>query len=1536
MGKTVEQIYQKKSQHEHILTRPDMYIGTIEPITEDIWVYDEVDNIMKQRKCTWIPGLYKIFDEILVNAADNKVRDPEGQTVIKVWVDTHSVRVYNNGEGIPIQRHKEHQLWIPEMIFGHLLTSSNYDDDEAKVTGGRNGFGAKLTNVFSTRFEVQTLHSRSRKQFRMEWCRNMLDHSEPEITPCDGPDFTMVTFYPDFAKFNIQEFTDDMLLMMKRRVFDLAGCTDKTLKCYLNGERIGISTFPEYVDLYPTMGEERVKQSYAKVNDRWEVCVRVSNIGFQQVSFVNSIATTRGGTHVKYIMDQIITKVTEQAKKKSKTEVKPHMIRPFVFLFVNCLIENPSFDSQTKETLNSVRSKFGSSCDIPSSLVDYILKSGIVERSVEAANSKLTKEIASKLRNADRKQVLGIPKLDDANEAGGKYSYRCTLILTEGDSAKTLCTAGLAVKDTDYFGVFPLRGKLLNVRDASLKKVMECEEIQNIMKILGLDMRQRYTSVEGLRYGHLMIMADQDHDGSHIKGLILNMIHHYWPDLLRADGFLQQFITPIVKARRKGRVGVDGESSGEAISFFSMPDYFKWKEAIGPGISQYQLRYYKGLGTSGAKEGREYFENIERHRLQFVSDNDEDRIAMAFAKDRVEERKTWITQFKANESVNEYMDYSVPRVTYKDFVDKELILFSVADCERSIPSIIDGFKPGQRKILFACFKRNLTKSIKVAQFAGYVAEHSAYHHGEQSLVQTIIGMAQNFIGSNNLPLLQQDGQFGTRLQGGKDHAAGRYIFTRLAALTRLLFHPADEYVVTYRDDDGLSVEPYFYMPVIPMVLVNGTSGIGTGFSTTIPSFNPLIIIDNLLRLMDDQPLEPMKPWYFGFTGDIVEKEPGKFMAHGKMNVCSDGVINITELPVGVWTQQYKKFLDDLREKELVIQYREHNTDVTVDFDVWLHPEVLQAWSAEGVLMDRLQLKEYIHTSNIIAFSREGQITKYGGAESVVREFYSIRLEYYQKRKDYLLGQLQRSCSKLENMVRFVREVVEGTLIVTKRKKKELLQDLFQRGYAGFPPQQKKNVSATTIVEEEEEGTDQLSSTERRVQAQSAALHSDDTAVLLGIGVDAGDTAEEEESLETRQRTKDYDYLLGMRLWALTAEMIARLEGQLARLQEELRVMQRRTPQEMWRDDLNVLRKKIEDIFEHRWKEILSIKRKKLEKKREFNTARLRVPLLSDRARAVLRKEMEKKIKGNNGRGGVKAEEGTSSVGDTGGAVVSTTTGRTPAARRPPASRKRKRKDSDEDEDLSLDWLYSDNEEEEDLSSASRPRTLRGVSREGATTRTSRVEEEGPSSGSSIGRGGRRAAPRRTPVAATSAGGGGGSRSSRSSTAKKNSTRKAEEVELDDLDLFGLDAVTPSLMSSSPSAASANSGAKGTGKPLLPREAPTIARTRSQSSSTLTSAFTSSSPSGGAVPSSSSGVRQTKSLLDDNDEEELELLGLKTTAPTPQRSASSTAATSLTSKKEKAPRKVIQRRTVKNRRRRSYSSEDDDDEEESISSEEEDT
>ena len=253
---------------------------------------------------------------------------------------------------------------------------------------------------------------------------------------------------------------------------------------------------------------------------------------------------------------------------------------------------------------------------------------------------------------------------------------------------------------------------------------------------------------------------------------------------------------------------------------------------------------------------------MEKHLKPFSAADDEGRqlIDMAFNKKKADDRKEWLRRFQPGT----YMDHRVKEIPIPDFINKELILFSMADNARSIPSSVDGLKPGQRKILFSCFKRNLRSEIKVAQLAGYVSEHSAYHHGEQSLCSTIVGMAQNFVGSNNLPLLDPIGQFGTRLQGGKDAASPRYIFTNLPSLARTIFHPSDDPLLTYLNDDGQNIEPEWYLPILPLLLVNGGDGIGTGWSTSIPNYNPRDVVHNLKRLMRNEELEPIHPWYRGF------------------------------------------------------------------------------------------------------------------------------------------------------------------------------------------------------------------------------------------------------------------------------------------------------------------------------------------------------------------------------------------------------------------------------------------------------------------------------------------------------------------------------------------------------------------------------------------------------------------------------------------------------------------------------------------------
>ena len=563
---TIEETYQKKSQLEHILLRPDTYIGSVEQMTETMWVYDADKETIVQKQISYVPGLYKIFDEILVNAADNKQRDRSMDCIkIDINADTNTISVWNNGQGIPVAKHKEEKMFVPTLIFGHLLTSSNYNDEEEKVTGGRNGYGAKLCNIFSTKFTVETGTIEYKSQFRQTWGSNMTKASEPKVKEFTGSDFTKVTFCPDLAKFKMDKLDGDIVSLMSRRAFDVAAST-RGVKVFLNGKRVPVKTFKDYVDLYIKNDEDdsgnSLKVIHEVVNDRWEVGLTLSDNGYQQMSFVNSIATTKGGRHVDYVTDMIVKQLIEILKKKNKggVNIKPHQVKTHMWIFVNCLIVNPTFDSQTKENMTLQMKSFGSKCNLSEKFIAAVTKSGIVESVLTWAKFKADTELTK--ASGKKHGKLKIPKLEDAIQAGTKNSIRCTLFLTEGDSAKSLVMSGLSVIGHDYYGVFPLRGKLLNVREATHKQILDNAEINSLIKILGLQYKKKYNDeddMKTLRYGKVMIMTDQDQDGSHIKGLVINFIHCNWPELIRQN-FLEEFITPIVKVTYYHSVCLDNNS----------------------------------------------------------------------------------------------------------------------------------------------------------------------------------------------------------------------------------------------------------------------------------------------------------------------------------------------------------------------------------------------------------------------------------------------------------------------------------------------------------------------------------------------------------------------------------------------------------------------------------------------------------------------------------------------------------------------------------------------------------------------------------------------------------------------------------------------------------------------------------------------------------------------------------------------------------------------------------------------------------------
>ncbi|PGH23606.1 DNA topoisomerase 2 [Polytolypa hystricis UAMH7299] len=1130
---TATERYQKLTQLEHIIKRPDTYVGSVERTERQMWVFNSETESMQYRDVSYVPGLYKIFDEILVNAADNRHND-KNMDEIRITVDRASgeISVWNNGRGIPIEIHSKEGVHIPELIFGHLLTSSNYDDDQQKVTGGRNGYGAKLCNIFSTEFTIETADSRKKKKYKQTWTDNMSKVGKAKITDCKGDDYTKVTFKPDFKKFGMEGMDDDFEALAKRRVYDLAGTSKVAVK--LNGSRIPVRNFKKYMEMYTKAikqerGEEAAKDKTDILTDstspRWEIGFAVSDGSFQQVSFVNSIATTSGGTHVNYITDQICNRLLDHLKKKNKggAQLKAAQIRNHIFIFINCQIVNPAFTSQTKEQLTTKHTQFGSKCVLPDEFLKKILKTQVMENIIHFAQQKADQIL--KKSDGSRRSRMNNPKLTDANKAGTREGHHCTLILTEGESAKGLAMAGRAVVGPDHFGIFPLRGKLLNVRDASIDQISKNTEIQNIKNFLGLQHKKEYTDTKGLRYGHLMIMTDQDHDGSHIKGLLINFLQVQFPSLLKIPEFLIEFITPIVKVW-KG----DPKKPTVSKSFFTLPEYEAWREIHGHD-RRWEKKYYKGLGTSTTDDAQIYFRDLDKHLKQFhvMQEHEPALIDLAFSKKKADERKEWLRQFKPGT----YLDHTTDEITYTDFVNRELILFSMADNIRSIPSVVDGLKPGQRKVMYTCFKRNVKKDVKVFELAGYVSGMTAYQHGDASLQQTIVGLAQTFVGSNNINCLEPSGNFGSRLQGGSDCASARYIFTRLSPFARRIFHPADEPLLTHEIDDGKAIEPTVYVPVVPLVLINGADGIGTGWSTSIPNYNPEDVVDNLKRMMDGEDPVPMHPWFRGFTGEVVDLGGERYKFSGRIKETGNNEVEISELPVRTWTQDFKDKLEEIIKADkvpsFIKDYKDYNTHTKVHFIIQLDEKHAAKTLAEG-LEEKFKLTRTIATTNLVAFDTEGRITKYHSAEDMLKEFFAYRLKFYEKRKQHVLGELQRELEKFTNQARFIKMIIDGKLVIAKKRKADLVPELKEKGFKPFP------------------------------KVSDAAKAGEITPVAED---------EEEEELENEVLGLDvYDYLLGMPLWSLTKEKLDKLDRQIGDKEMEIDELIKLSKEDIWRKDLD--------------------------------------------------------------------------------------------------------------------------------------------------------------------------------------------------------------------------------------------------------------------------------------------------------------------------------------------------------------------------------
>jgi len=1055
--------YKKLLHHDQILLRPETYIGSVNHIhsSEPVWLLKE--KRIQLSEATFSEGLLQIFIEILSNAIDNVWRSKKNRcSQIKVNIDTISGKtsIWNDGSHIPVMIHPIEKMYVPEMIFGNLLTSSNYDDEKERKTSGRNGIGAKATNIFSSFFEVEISDQERNLVYTQLWENNMKTTHPPVIKQSlkKGTEITLskkgtkITWIPDFKRFGMKMYDEDCINMMKKRVYDTAMiCSVDGVKVFLDNEEVPVKCLRDYVScFYPEPPQEIL---FFDSSDSHVVLAPFDS--FVQISFVNGSCTSDGGVHVDDWTDAIFKPIADKIntcmKKKKSSTISQKDVKQYFALFVNATLDKPKFTSQTKTKLSGPHV---SSPLIKKSDIDKLMKWEFVE----------TIKNKFRLKSLDALDKIGKKRGISGNVIHANFSknpnkkkerHKCILCITEGLSALGYVTKGisyglLGVAGNDYFGALAIRGKLLNVRNCSSTTITKNKEVQSLVEALGLQSNVDYTQEENqknLKYGKLLVCADSDADGIHIVGLVYNLFHQLYPSLLKTD-FFHFLRTPIVKVNQKE----------ESVSFFYLAQAHEFIDRN--HVSQDNIHYLKGLGSSTDREiKKDFSKNLVAQVV--LDEKGNDMMEKIFDKKRAEFRKTWITSFEGGKEKKE--PKLLERLNITDFLNQELITFSVEDCKRSIPSLMDGLKESQRKLLYSAFKRKLNKEIKVSRFTKWAAGDTNYHHGEEGLDDTLKNMGQRFVGSNNIPLFYDGGSFGSRLTNGEDAANGRYITTKLDFLTRILFPEEDDVLLENIFEEGMKIEKKVYVPILCMALVNGTMGIGTGFSSTIPSYNSLDIMKwqktwiqckgkykTEMNGMTITETEELIPWWKGFLG-TTKIQNQKIVTTGKIEEIKDSCKNkenkesykITELPIGkknLSILKYESILEKMTDEKEILRYDRYGSANSVHFVVYTKQK------PEESIVEFFGLTDCVHTSNMVLFSSENKLKKYKDVEEILHEFCCVRLQLYGKRKEYYLDLFSKKLEKTRSKIRFIQECQKRTLILEKKEEEDVWKELAEKKY----------------------------------------------------------------------------------------------------------------------------------------------------------------------------------------------------------------------------------------------------------------------------------------------------------------------------------------------------------------------------------------------------------------------------------------------------------------------------------------------------------
>lgn len=1189
--KTGEIGARKLDQREHILHRPDTYIGSVvrNKSSGRIWVLE--NSRFKCREAYFTEGLLRIFMEPASNAIDNIWRSKQFKVPAKIIRftinrETGWISVWNDGLPIPLCKFKDEKtgietgLWYPEEIFGSLLTSSNYNDSESRKTSGKNGFGSKLTIIFSKMAEVEIFNPKYKAIYKQIWSDNMTTKQSPvwdkdssHFPTEDGKTgYTLFKFKPDYDRLDFPNgLDDDMMAIIEKSIYDYALIASLNgVETFYNNKLVPVSDFKSYVNLYYDSPPEEMLQLNS--SDCSVIIAPKADPYFRgdlmHVAFMNGILTSRGGVHVdawdESIFRPIVNKINKvkpegkekaqkEAKKDKKTKAKSKPSRPIIdithvrkyfSLFIVAEAENPHFSNQNKDHYNSPAIE----TRVRPADIKKLMTWSFVERIEEGI--KLREFSSLKDAGKKKRNYLHVEGLEDANYAGDpKRGKDCILCLSEGSSAASYITIGMkyGIEDKvgqDNIGIMALRGKILNLRKAPVSKILKNKEIMGIIRALGLEYGVDYTDLKNrnkLRYGKLYMIGDSDLDGAHITGLVLNAIDTLFPSLLDSNDFFHFMRVPIVKINMKS----------EQLAFLFYYAAQKYLQSTKIPNPRKNIKYFKGLGTG---EKKDIAEDFGKYPVSLImSDQGRELLSKVFGDD-TDFRKSWLLEHKDLIKERKTPDYEIEEVPVDQFLNEEMRLYSLDSCRRAIPCVLDGLKESTRKIISACFKRKLhynKDNLKVAQLAGYVAEHMGYHHGEQNIPDTIAGLAQSFCGSNNIPLLYASGFFGSRQGGGAsltiggDAAASRYIFTKLEMLTRLIFRPEDDVYLPDRIEDGEVVEKEYYMPIIPMILVNGSSGIGTGSSSQVPMYNVFELIDWILIWLEKKgqiqsvvngltfyETPNLCPYYRGFEGKI-EQEGLRINTYGKMEEIKKDTWHITEIPIGRLNTSIKKYrtkLEKMKEEKKIktIKGQKHDENKP-DFTITVDEDGIKPTLKNMKLIDTLS------TSNMVLFDENLKLHKYPTIESILSYYCERRLAFYKIRKEGELKAIREELQWISNKIRFIRLVDKGKLVILDRNEDELDSEMIK---LKFDKKAKSSRGKKQVQNNEEEDNDS----------------------------DIHDSKEESKSDELLS----FDYLLSMQARTLNirSRVFKALEKEQQQLQEKLDTLEKMEIDDIWRNELN--------------------------------------------------------------------------------------------------------------------------------------------------------------------------------------------------------------------------------------------------------------------------------------------------------------------------------------------------------------------------------